>query len=229
MSGIIPIGRFRKKKEKEEREWREMDRKLEAFEKATVADTENHTAESVMRVMEAMHELNLAMANTPFGRQVAIEKRKRDEDFKKRYQEVFANAPAMPMARIKYFCGELLKLWPAVEEGGWEARRLAYDDFVSLYMEGVDRTLSDWCRRDQKTEEMTDEVSYEYPFQMLEVTKENMGPLLTETLGKAISICPEEGVTAKKEFLWELTRLFEICRGILYVFSDEVDALEAGS
>lgn len=224
MKGIIPIGRFRKKREKEEREWKKLDRRMEAFEKAAAADAENHTAESVMAVLAAMAELNDAMANNPFGRYAAREQQKREDDFKKRYKDVFAGAPDMPVARIKYFCGVLLNLWPDVEKGDWEARRLAYDDFFSMYTEGVDKSFSDWCNIDQKTDEMVNDVQDEYPFLQLEVTKDSMGALLSETLDKIISIRPEVGDAIKKDFLWELFRLFEICRGILYVFADEVDA-----
>lgn len=225
MKGIIQIGRFRKKRDKEEREWKELDEKLEAFERAAAADAENHTAESVMEVMAAMNGLNRAMANTPFGRQVAEELQKRNADFKERYRDVYARVPDMPVARIKYFCGVLLKLWPDVEKGDCKSKWSVFDDFFSIYSEGVDRTFSDWCKIDQKTDKMTDEVQFEYPFLQMEVSKDNMDMLLSETLERLISARPEEGSMAKKEFLWELVKLFEICRGILYVFNDEVDAV----
>lgn len=224
MRRIIPIGRFRKKREKEEKEWMELDEKMEAFEHAVAVDTENHTEESALAVLAAMDKLNSVMANTPFGRYVADERKKREDDFRKRYKDVFGSAPDMPVARIKYFCGVLLNLWPDVEKGDWEARRLAYDDFFSMYTEGVDKSFSDWCNIDQETDEMVNDVQDEYPFLQLEVTKDNMGTLLSETLDKIISIRPEVGDAIKKDFLWELVRLFEICRGILYVFADEVDA-----
>lgn len=117
MSGIISIGKFRRMKEKEDREWQEMDRKIEAFDQAVAADEEKQTEESAIAVMAAMIELVSAMAGTPFGRQVAREQQKWDVDFRKRYQNVFANAPDMPVARIKFFCKILMKLWPAVMEG----------------------------------------------------------------------------------------------------------------
>lgn len=224
MRGIVSIGRFRKKKEKEEREWMELDEKMEAFERAAAADAENHTAESIMAVLAAMNGLNRAMANNPFGRYVAREQQKREDDFKKRYKDVFAGAPDMPVARIKYFCGVLLKLWPAVEKGDWEKRCLACDDFFSVYSEGVDKAFAGWCRRDRKTEEMSGEAKAEYPFpQMMGIPKEDIGALLSETLGKIISIRPEEGFAVKKEFLWELIRLFDICRRVLRIFEDEVN------
>ena len=200
MSGIIPISRFRKRKE----------------------DT--------MKVLAAMSGPDIsAIADTPFGRQIINDEKKRDDDFKKRYRETFDSAPDMPVARIKYFCRVLLKLWPdAMQENDWKARSLAFDDVFNIYMQGVDKAYSDWCRRDQKTEEMAEKVESEYPFpQLLKITKENMGLLLPETLEKLLSICSEEGYDAKKEFLWELVRLFEICRGILYVFSDEVDGRDS--
>lgn len=224
MKGIIPIGRFRKKREKEEREWKELDRRMEAFEKAAATDAENHTAESVMAVLAAMNGLNRAVANNPLGRYVAVVQKKRENAFKKRYKDVFAGAPDMPIARIKYFCGVLLNLWSVVEKGDLEKRRLAYNDFFSMYKEGVDKVFSGWCNIDQKIDEMVNDVQDEYPFLQLEVTKDNMGTLLSETLDKIISIRPEVGDAIKKDFLWELVRLFEICRGILYVFADEADA-----
>lgn len=223
MRGVVSIGRFRKKRDKEEREWKELDEKMEAFERAAVADAENHTAESVMEVLAAMNGLNRAMANTPFGRQVAEEQQKRDADFKERYRDVYASAPDLPAARIKYFCVVLQRLWQEMEERGWKDRYSIYDDFCSVYMYGVDRAVSDWCRYDRKTMDLCDEVQSEYPFLQLEITKENMGLLLTETLAQIISICPETGTAEKKDFLWEAVRLFEIYRGILYVFSDYTD------
>lgn len=201
----------------------ELDEKMEAFERAVAVDTENHTEESALAVLAAMAELNSVMANTPFGRYVADERKKREDDFRKRYKDVFGSAPDMPVARIKYFCGVLLNLWPDVEKGDWEARRLAYDDFFSMYTEGVDKSFSDWCNIDQKTDEMVNDVQDEYPFLQLEVTKDNIGTLLFETLDKIISIRSEVGDAIKKDFLWELVRLFEICRGILYIFADEVE------
>lgn len=223
MKGIIPIGRFRKKREKEEREWKELDRRMEAFEKAAAADAENHTAESAMAVLAAMNGLNRAMANTPFGRYLALEQKKREDDFRKRYEDVFGSAPDMPVARIKYFCGVLLNLWPDVEKGGCKSKGSVFDDFFSIYSEGVDKSFSDWCKIDQKTDKMMDDVQDEYPFLQMEVRKDNMGTLLPETLERLISARPEEGAVAKKEFLWELVKLFEICRGILYIFADEVE------
>lgn len=224
MRGIVSIGRFRKKKEKEEREWMELDEKMDSFECAVAVDTENHTEESAIAVLAAMAELNDAMANNPFGRYVVREQQKRDDDFRKRYKDVFARAPDMPVARIKYFCGVLLKLWPDVEKGDCKSKWSVFDDFFSIYSEGVDRTFSDWCKIDQKTDKMTDEVQVEYPFLQMEVSKDNMDMLLSETLERLISARPEEGSMAKKEFLWELVKLFEICRGILYVFNDEMEA-----
>lgn len=230
MRGVVSIGRFRKKREKEEMEWKELDRRMEAFEKAAAADAENHTAESAMAVLAAMNGLNRAMANNPFGRYVVREQQKRDVDFRKRYKDVFAGAPDMPVARIKYFCGVLLKLWPDVEKGSCKSKWSVFDDFFSIYSEGVDKSFSAWCKIDQKTDEMVNDVQDEYPFLQLEVTKDNMGALLSETLDKIISIRPEVGDAIKKDFLWELVRLFEICRGILYVFANEVDAAsEAGN
>lgn len=224
MSGIISIGKFRRIKEKEEREWEEMDSKMEACGRAVAADAENHTAESALAVLAAMAELNSAMANTPFGRQVAEEQQKRDDDFKERYRDVYASAPDLPAARIKYFCVVLQRLWQEMEERGWKDRYSIYDDFCSVYMYGVDRAVSDWCRYDRKTMDLCDEVQSGYPFLQLEITKDNMGLLLTGTLAKIISICPETGIAEKKDFLWEAVRLFEIYRGILYVFSDYTDA-----
>lgn len=161
-----------------------MDKKIEAFEHTVAAGAEKHKAKTVMRVLAEMCGSNNAMPDTPLGRRVAEEQKKRDEALKKRYREVFDSALDMPAARIKYFCNMLLKLWPAVEEGDWESRRLTYDDFFSIYMKGVDKTFSAWCIHDRKTEEMADMLESEYPFpQLLKITKENMG-LLPETMRK---------------------------------------------
>lgn len=224
MKGIIPMARFQKKKEKEEREWMELDKKMDAFERAVAVDEKTHTAESVMTVLAAMNGLSRAMVNNPFGRYVVREQKKREEDFNRKYKDVFDSAPDMPVARIKYFCRVLWKIWQEIERRDWQDRYSIYDDFCSVYMEGVDKAFSDWCKIDHKTDEMADEVQDKYPFLQLEVTKDNMGTLLSETLDKIISICPEVGDAIKKDFLWELVRLFEICRGILYVFADKVDA-----
>lgn len=220
MNGVIPICMFRRKKEKEEKAWDELERKIGVCQQDAEEDV--GTVESAIRMMASLGEVVRFMLNTSFGRQIAEAERKEDEDFKRRYQEIFDGAPDMPAARIKYFCGVLLELWRAVEAGGLKCESIEYDDFCRIYMDGVDRSVSDWCRRDRKTKETDDEVQTGYPFFELEVTKQNMGCLLSETLEKIISARPEGGA-AKKDFLRELLRLFEIYRGILYVFSDETE------
>ena len=76
----------------------------------------------------------------------------------------------------------------------------------------IDRAVSDWCRRDRKTEEIECEVEDEYPFLQNEITRENAGKVLAKTLLKIVSASPEESLAAKKEFLWHLVRLFEVFR-----------------
>lgn len=88
---------------------------------------------------------------------------------------------------------------------------------------GIDWSVSDWCRRDQKTKEIDAEVRSEYPIYEMNITKENMGYLLSETLEKIMFARPERGAAEKKDFFWQLLRLFEIYRGILYVLSDETE------
>lgn len=221
MSEIVSIRKYRKKKEKEKRAWKELDRKLEACERA--AEEDDGTVESTIRMVAALGAMAHAMLDTPLGQQIAEEERKAEEDFKVRYQEVFDNAPDMPAARIKYFCRLMINLWRSVDAGGLKSESMEYDDFCRVYMDGVDQTISDWCRRDHKTKKMDEYVQLRYPFGLLKITKENMGRLLKETLEKILSIRPETGAAAKQNFLWELIRLFEIYRGVLYVFSDEIE------
>ena len=148
--------------------------------------------------------------------------KKREAAFRAKYQDIFDSAPDMPFpARIKYFCQVLLDLLPCLKESAFETACMAYDDFFNFYADGIDLTLSDWCRHDPKTEALMDEVVNGYPFLQVEISVENMVGLLHGTLLNIHLIHPEEGPAAKKAFLWELVRLFEICRWMLYVFSDE--------
>lgn len=157
-----------------------------------------------------------------FERYMAESAKKRDADFRKRYGKVFEGAPDIPVARVKYFCRTLLKLVPLIAEGDWEQRYCAYDDFCNIYVEGVDLMIQDWCRFDQRIEKIEDSVQSEYPFLKLRITKGNMKLLLTITLGDILSATPEAGDAAEKDFLWKLTRLFEIYRGVMYIFIDEI-------
>lgn len=131
-----------------------------------------------------------------------------EADFKERYMDVLQSAPELPAARIKYFCSVLLHL---CAEEGFETESLAFDDFFCFYAE-IDKTVSDWCSRDRKTEEAECEVEDEYPFLQIEITRENAWKVLVKTLLKIVSASPEESLAAKKEFLWHLVRLFEVFR-----------------
>ena len=73
-----------------------------------------------------------------------------EADFKERYMDVLQSAPELPAARIKYFCSVLLHL---CAEEGFETESLAFDDFFIFFVE-IDKAVSDWCRRDRKTEEI---------------------------------------------------------------------------
>lgn len=99
-----------------------------------------------------------------FAQYMAESGKRRGLVFRRRYSKVFEAAPDMPAARVKYFCGILLKLVPLIAEGDWEHRCFAYDDFCNIYMEGVDLTAQDWCRFDQGIEKIEDSVQTEYPF-----------------------------------------------------------------
>ena len=131
-----------------------------------------------------------------------------EADFKERYMDVLQSAPELPAARIKYFCSVLLHL---CAEEGFETESLAFDDFFIFFVE-IDKAVSDWCRRDRKTEEIECEVEDEYPFLQNEITRENAGKVLAKTLLKIVSASQEESLAAKKEFLWHLVRLFEVFR-----------------
>lgn len=222
MGDIVSIDR--RQSLKKDMAWSEMECRWKDFERA--ADAEDYTEESAMKLAGAAYSLASAMANTPFGKQVAEDIKKRDEDFKNKYRKVFENAPDKPAARIKYFCRVLQRLWQHMEKREQKDRYSLYDDFCSIYMDGVDRTLSDWCRHDRETKKMDDEVLSKYPFFQMKIGEDNMGLLLTESLAKIISIRLEAGFAAKKDFLWEAARLFEIYRGILYVFSGQTDMQE---
>lgn len=155
--------------------------------------------------------------------------RKSEEIFRKRYGKIFAGAPDIPAARIKYFCGILLMLVPYVAEGDWEHRCFAHDDFCRICGDGVDETLQDWCRYDPEMEQIERSVMMEYCVN-LKVTRHNMRLLLTDAIKEIISIAPEVSDTEKKEFVRKLYKLFEICRRIMDIFMDELEKRqEAGT
>lgn len=223
MGKMVSIDLYKEMKKKENLAERKLDQAMEDCGRAADAAGENCTIESAIEMVSALGLMACAMVDTPFGQYVSELEQKMDGNFRRRYQEVIESAPDMPVARIKYFCRELLKLQPAIGEGGWESRCSAHDDFCNIYGL-VDHAVSAWCMYDLKTKEVDDAVQCEYPFLKLEVTKENMGVVLSETLRVILSIQPEESIEAKKGFLWNIARLSEVNRGIIYLFAEEVDA-----
>ena len=208
MTKIIPF--FKRWRQKNQ------DRKLEAavarrmmdFYRALACDKRLHTEESRLKVIQAMEKLLEAMDASPTGRMLNALASDMEAVFKEQYQNIFASAPSLPLLRIKYFCGILLKLTPFTASEDLQTKYFALSDFRNVMSIGIEGAVTEWLESDMETEKIYSDMEADYPFYEMNFTEENMKAVLEEILKKIISIDPTENDN-KKKYIWELLKLSE--------------------
>lgn len=224
MDSIIEMNQYleRKKEEKEAEAQREVERTGEVYERACAAVEADDSLENVEAMLAAGADLAWALCQTEAGQYLMEAEEKRNKALQEKFKEVFEAAPDLPFARIKYFCPLMLDLVPAVMEGDRKDRSVAFDDFFYVFTDGIDMAVSAWSCYDQRVEDCIDELRMEYPILQPDTIRENIESLLTEILQKMASFVISDD-TARKDFLREYVKLFQVCRELVYMFGEEVE------
>lgn len=224
MDSIIEMNQYleRKKEEKEAEAQREVERTEEVYEQACAAVELDDSLENVEAMLAAGADLAWALCQTEAGQYLMEAEEKMNKALQEKFKKVFEEAPDLPLARIKYFCHIMLDMVPTVAVGDWEDRFDASDDFFYLYNDGVNMAVSSWGCYDRRVDECIDDLMMEYPILEPDTIRANIKPLLTGILQKMASFEIADDA-ARKDFLREYVKLFQVCRELVYMFAEEVE------
>lgn len=195
-----------------------MEGKREACLRAIEADYREDTADTAFVASAALGDFAYAAASGTNAEE--IEERVGDIldiIFCLRYREIYEHAPDMPEDRIRYFCQILLELLPYMSTGDREIMEFAYDDFICIYVDGVDETVSTWIGSDEKAEEVYKEVLAEAPLISCAGSKDTLELFIFDTLNHLLFAVNESEDIDKKDFFLDLYRLSELFQEVLHV------------
>lgn len=195
-----------------------MEGKREACLMALEEDDRKHNADAAFAAASALGEFAHAAASGTDAEEV--EKKAGDIldiIYCLRYREVYEHAPDMPEERILHFCQILLRLLPYMSTGTREIMEFAYDDFICIYADGVDETVSTWIGSDKKAEEIYKEVLDESPLIACAGSKDTLELFIFDTLNHLLFAVNESEDIGKKEFFLDLYRLSGLFQEVLHV------------